>query len=238
VGRRRVIEFRDVSFAYLKGVPVVDVPALSIGAGLTLVVGPNGAGKSTLLRLAAGVERPHHGTVMIQGRDLWTDEVAARRHLAYVPEQPELTPYATIAEILQLVGGLRGTSVDVEADALVHVGLTGLSHRTVRELSMGQRRRAVLATALIGTPSVLLLDEPLETMDLDMRRFVQTLARNHRGGGGAVVIATHEIEPFAAFTDVVIAMHGARATVTPLDAAITGVDRVRAIEALAGGGPM
>ncbi len=238
MGRGRVIEFRDVSFAYLSGVPVVDVPALSIGAGLTLVVGPNGAGKSTLLRLAAGVERPHRGTVTIDGRDLWTDEVAARRHLAYVPEQPELTPYATIAEILQLVGGLRGTSVDVEADALVHVGLTGLSHRTVRELSMGQRRRAVLATALVGTPSVLLLDEPLETMDLDMRRFVQTLARRHRDGGGAVVIATHEIEPFAADTDVVIAMHGARATVTRLDAATTGIDRVRAIEALARGGSM
>lgn len=233
-----MIEFRDVSFAYLNGVPVVDVPALSIGRGLTLVVGPNGAGKSTLLRLAAGVERPHRGTVTIEGRDLWTDEAAARRHLAYVPEQPELTPYATIAEILQLVGGLRGTSVDVEADALVHVGLTGLSHRTVRELSMGQRRRAVLATALVGTPNVLLLDEPLETMDLDMRRFVQTLARNHRDRGGAVVIATHEIEPFAADTDVVIAMHGARATVTPLDASTTGVDRVRAIEALARGGPM
>lgn len=230
-----MIEFRDVSFAYLKGVPAVELPALSIGAGLTLIVGPNGAGKSTLLRLAAGVERPHCGTVTIDGLDLWIDEVAARRHLAYVPEQPELTPYATIAEILQLVGGLRGTPVDVEADALVHVGLAGLSHRTIRELSMGQRRRALLATALIGTPNVLLLDEPLETMDLQMRRFVQTLAREHRTGGGTVAIATHEIEPFAADTDVVIAMHGARATATPLDPATTGVDRLRVIEALARG---
>jgi ABC-2 type transport system ATP-binding protein len=233
-----VIEFRDVSFAYIKGVPAVDIPELSIGPGLTLVVGPNGAGKSTLLRLAAGVERPHRGTVAIDGLDLWIDEVAARRNLAYVPEQPELTPYATIAEILQLVAGLRGTSVETEAEALVQVGLSGLSHRTVRELSRGQRRRAVLATALIGTPSVLLLDEPLETMDLGMRRFVQTLARDHRDRGGTVVIATHEIEPFAADTDVVIAMHGARATVTRLEPASLPVERLRAIEALARGDGM
>jgi len=230
-----LIEFRDVSFSYLNRLPVVDIPALSIGPGLTLVVGPNGAGKSTLLRLAAGVERPHRGTVAIDGLDLWIDEVSSRRHLAYVPEQPELTPYATIGEILQLVAGLRGTSVDAEADALVHVGLTGLSHRTVRELSMGERRRAVLATALIGTPSVLLLDEPLETMDLRMREFVQALARDQRDRGGTVVIATHEIEPFAADTDVVVAMQGARATVTRLDPTTPTPERGRVIESLARG---
>lgn len=230
-----MIELRDIAFAYRRGAPVLELSALTIEPGLTLVVGPNGAGKSTLLRLIAGVEKPNRGIITIDGDDLWVHEAAARRHLAYVPEQPELTPYATIAEVMQLVAGLRGLGSESAADALMRTGLDGLMHRTVRELSMGQRRRAVLATALIGTPSILLLDEPLETMDLGMRAFVQMLAREHASSGGTVMIATHEIEPFAADTDVVVAMHGGRAQINRLDAASRGADRVRIIEALARG---
>ena len=228
-----MIELRGITFAYGRGAPVLELPTLTIEPGVTLVVGPNGAGKSTLLRLIAGVEKPTRGTVSIDGDDLWEHEVAARRRLAYVPEQPELTPYATIAEVLQLVAGLRGLPNDVVADALLRTGLDGLMHRTVRELSMGQRRRAVLATALIGTPSVLLLDEPLETMDLGMRAFVQALARQQAANGGTVLIATHEIAPFAADADVVIALHGGRAHVNRLDPGPRGAQRVQLIEELA-----
>mgnify|MGYP003694675093 CR=1 FL=1 len=101
------ISFRGVRFAYQAGVTVLDVPELEIGPGLTLLRGANGAGKTTLLRLAAGVERPDAGTIAIDGRDLWVEEARARKPIAYVPEQPDLTPYATIAEILSLVARLR-----------------------------------------------------------------------------------------------------------------------------------
>ena len=123
---------------------------LEISPGLTLLLGPNGCGKSTLLKLAAGIERPDSGRVEIDGHDLWIDEVAARRGLAYVPEQPDLTPYATVREILDLVCRLRGEPARARREALERVGLGKLAHRSVRELSMGQRRRAVLAAALRG----------------------------------------------------------------------------------------
>ena len=87
-----MIRFHQASFAYRDGEPVLSGVDLEIPAGLTLLLGPNGCGKSTLLKLAAGVEQPDAGRVEVDGKDLWVDEVEARRSLAYVPEQPDLTP--------------------------------------------------------------------------------------------------------------------------------------------------
>jgi ABC-type multidrug transport system ATPase subunit len=193
-----VIRFRGVSFAYTPGRPVVDVGDLAIGDGLTLVLGPNGSGKSTLLRLAAGVEKPDAGHVEVDGHDLWTDEVVARRGLAYVPEQPDVTPYATVADVLRLVCRLRGEPLARAAAALDETGLTGLGGRSVRELSMGQRRRAVWAAARIGEPSTVVLDEPLETLDGAMRDAVVAWTNAALDRGASVLVATHELTPFVA----------------------------------------
>ncbi len=95
---------------------------LEITPGLTLRLGPNGCGKSTLRKLTAGSERPDSGRIEIDGHDLWSDEVAARRGLAYVPEQPDLTPYATVREILALVCRLRGEPRERGREALARVG--------------------------------------------------------------------------------------------------------------------
>jgi ABC-type multidrug transport system ATPase subunit len=191
-----VIAFRNVSFSYRPGEPVLRRASLSIGAGLTLLVGPNGSGKSTVLKIAAGVERPETGSAEIEGHDLWRDEVAARRNLVYVPEQPELTPYATIADVIRLVCRLRAEPLERGREALEAVGLGALGRRSIRELSMGQRRRAVLAAAWIGAPRVVLLDEPLEAMDRAIRERIADWVDRLRVSGAAVVIATHEIEPF------------------------------------------
>ena len=141
-----MIRFAHVQFGYAQGEVAVAIAELEVGPGLVLVVGPNGAGKSTILRLAAGVEKPAAGTVTIDGVDLWKDEVESRRRLAYVAEHPELTPYATIGDTMLLVASLRGVPPSEAAEALVRVGLLEVAHRTVRELSMGQRRRAMHPT--------------------------------------------------------------------------------------------
>ncbi len=192
-----MIRIEGVRFAYIEGAPVLDGVNLTLAAGLTLLLGPNGCGKSTLLRVAAGIERPDSGRVTIEGRDLWKEEVAARQELAYVPEQPDLTPYATVAEILVLAGRLRGEPSAAARRCLETVGLDALGDRSVRELSMGQRRRAALAAAMVGRPRVLLLDEPLESLDRAMRQRVLAWAEEARIRGAAVVVATHETEPYA-----------------------------------------
>jgi ABC-type multidrug transport system ATPase subunit len=196
-----MIRFEKVSFAYRETEPVLSGVDLEIPAGLTLLLGRNGCGKSTLLKMAAGVERPDRGRVRIDGRDLWVDEEEARRTLAYVPEQPDLTPYATVREILGLVCRLRGEPGQAADTALTLVGLDNLAHRSVRELSMGQRRRAVLAATRIGSPGHLLLDEPLEAMDRGAREDILAWIDSRLGDGATVVVVSHDIAPFAARAD-------------------------------------
>lgn len=191
-----MIELRGVCFAYVPGTPVLSGVDAVFPPGLTLLLGPNGCGKSTLLKIAAGVERPDAGTATVDGHDLWREEVAARQGLAYVPEHPDLSPYASVLEVMRLVCRLRGQPLAAAGDALRAVGLEGHGPRSVRELSMGQRRRAVLAAALIGTPRVVLLDEPLEALDRAARATVVGWVGGLLRQGATLIVATHDLEPF------------------------------------------
>lgn len=193
-----MIDLRAVSFGYGSVSGVLDDVSLTLGPGLTLLLGPNGCGKSTLLRIAAGIERPRRGKAVVEGHDLWRDEVAARRGLAYLPEHPDLTPYASVHDVLALVCGLRGEPL-AEADAALEwVGLPGLGDRTVRELSKGQRRRATLAAARIGAPTCLLLDEPLEGMDRPTRERLTEWLGERLDAGALALVVTQELEALGA----------------------------------------
>jgi ABC-2 type transport system ATP-binding protein len=208
-----MIRMRDVTFRYGGGSAVLQAVDLSIHAGLTLLLGPNGCGKSTFLKLAAGVERPDSGVAEIQGHDLWRNEVEARRWLAYVPEQPDLTPYASILDVIRLVCRLRSEPFESGREVLAQAGLAAVARRSIRELSMGQRRRAVLAAAWIGSPRVVLLDEPLESMDRIIREVILCWIDRLLNQKAAVVIATHEIEPFVEKAARAITMTDGRCTV-------------------------
>ncbi|HVT57158.1 MAG TPA: ABC transporter ATP-binding protein [Thermoanaerobaculia bacterium] len=232
-----MIRFHQASFDYRPGETVLAGVDLTLLPGLTLLLGPNGCGKSTLLKLAAGIEVPDQGWIEIDGHDLRRDEVAARRGLAYVPEQPDLTPYATIGEILDLVCRLRGEPRDRGAAALARVGLLQLAHRSVRELSMGQRRRGILAAALVGMPQHVLLDEPLEAMDRGARDDILGWIDRLVAGGAVVVVASHDIEPFAERATRALTLSGGRpVAVEPLPAA--GPSRLELLERMARGQPV
>jgi ABC-2 type transport system ATP-binding protein len=212
-----VIRLRNVQFSYRRGDRILDDLSLEIGPGLTLLIGPNGSGKSTLLKILAGVERPDRGTAEIEGFDLWKKEVDARRRLVYVSEHPELTPYATIRDLITLVCRLRSESTEAGDNALARAGLTRVADRSIREMSMGQRRRAVLAAAWVGSPKVAILDEPLETMDRAIREDVLAWVDRVVDNGAAVVIATHQIEPFVGkATRAIAARDGGWRLVEPL----------------------
>ena len=201
-----MIRFDRISFAYDLDRPLFRSLDLEISAGLTLVLGPNGAGKSTLLKLAAGVEPPDRGRVWIDEHDLWREETAARKSLAYVSEHPDLTPFATIKDILVLVSRLRGEPAAAADEAVRAFGLGDVAGRSVRELSQGQKRRAVFAAAFIGRPSHLLLDEPLEAMDRDIRERILEWIGKRLDEGACVAVVSHDIDPFIARTERALAV--------------------------------
>lgn len=226
-GGTRGIGVEGVRFRYRRSAPwpfrgragapvALECASLAIPPGLTLLLGPNGSGKSTLLKLLAGIEMPETGTVTIDGLDLWREEREARLRLAYVPEQPDLSPYATLGEVLRLVAALRGEPASRGAEALARVGLGELTARSIRELSMGQRRRAMLAALLVGETTTLLLDEPLETLDRGMREAVLEVVDARLAAGATALVSTHEIEPFLGRADRAVVVRSGIPTLQPL----------------------
>jgi ABC-type multidrug transport system ATPase subunit len=232
-----VIELTSVRFGYDPGAPVLDRLDLRLDPGLTLLVGPNGCGKSTLLKLIAGVERPDQGTVAIRGLDLWRDEEAARRPLAYVPEHPDLSPYASLLEVLRLVCRLRGEPMERAPSALAEVGLAERAQASVRELSAGQRRRALLAAAWVGAPQVVLLDEPLESLDRALRDRVLGWIGDLLKRAATVVVVSHQLEPFVAHATAAVTVWDGRA-IGPVGLPDSAADRLRLLERLARGEPL
>lgn len=191
-----MIHFKNVTFSYEKDERVLDSINFKLSPGLTLLLGPNGCGKSTLLKLGSGIEKPDSGYITINGYDLWKDEVAARNTMAYLPEQPDLTPYATLREILNLVCRLRGEPLEKGKEALRFFDLNKAAGRTVRELSLGQRRRAVFASCLIGNPKHILLDEPLEGMDRSIQKEIIEWIFRYTRDGAVVTVVSHSFEKF------------------------------------------
>ncbi len=202
-----MIRFERVSFSYERDEPVLTAVDFELGPGLTLFLGPNGSGKSTLLKLAAGVEKPDSGSVAVDGHDMWKEEVEARSRLAYLPEQPDLTPYAALKEVLGLVCRLRGRPLDAGLSSLEFFGLLPFAHRSVRELSMGQRKRAVWSAVLVGSPRHFLLDEPLETLDRGIRDGVIGWIHERVKEGASVAVVSHSIEPFLMTANRAVAFH-------------------------------
>ena len=229
-----MIELHGVRFAYETGTTVLDGVDLRLETGLTLLVGPNGCGKSTLLKLVAGVEHPDAGRVTIEGRDLWREEAEARRPLAYVPEHPDLSPYASVLEVLRLVCRLRGEPLDRARSALAEAGLADRAQASVRELSAGQRRRALLAAAWVGTPRVVLLDEPLESLDRGLQDRVLAWIGGLVAREATVVVVSHQLEPFAAMATSAVTVRRGMAK-GPLPLPPDAKERMAVLEHLARG---
>jgi len=189
--------FESVTFGYEPERAVVRQAGFALSPGLTLLVGPNGCGKSTLLKLAAGVERPDAGRILVDGADLWREEAKARRGLAYLPEFPDITPFAALRDVLRLVCRLRGEPVTAGDRALETFGLADEAGRSVRELSSGQRKRALFAAAFVGRPAHILLDEPLDALDRQIADDVLAWIRQRIADGASLAVVSHAIEPFA-----------------------------------------
>jgi ABC-2 type transport system ATP-binding protein len=201
----------------------VDNVSFTVRRGEVLgFLGPNGAGKSTTMRMLAGFMIPTAGTARIQGHDVQTDSVAARRVLGFLPEGAPTYPEMSVEGFLRFCARIRGFSGAELGDRVAHaLGLTtlqGVRLQPVETLSKGFKRRVGLAQALLHDPPVLVLDEPTDGLDpnqkQEVRRLIEQMAPNK-----AIVISTHILEEVDAVCSRAIVIAGGRivADATPAD---------------------
>jgi ABC-2 type transport system ATP-binding protein len=188
-----MISVRDLTKLY-GDFPAVRSISFDVGAGEVLgLVGPNGAGKTTTLRCLAGIIMPSSGSIAIAGHDMQKDSIAAKRALAFIPDEPHLFEYLSVEEHLRFIARLYGvTDVDRRIPALLaELELSEKKRALPGELSRGMRQKLAIACGLLHEPSVLILDEPLTGLDPGgMRRMRQTIA--HRAAAGtAVILSSH-----------------------------------------------
>jgi ABC-type multidrug transport system ATPase subunit len=176
------------------------------GAGVTWVQGANGSGKSTLLRLLAGALAPRHGSFELAGCRYAAGDRAAplawRRQTFWGSSDPPPTPWLTIAECLGFVAGAYG-SVDGErlreqVDAL---GLTAALATPLREASLGQQRKTLIALALALPVKLLLLDEPFNALDVASAKHLSQTLASRAAAGGQVILLTSHVEPHVPVRD-------------------------------------
>ena len=201
--------------AVLDGVSV-EVPE---GAFVGLV-GPNGAGKSTLLRCLHGALRPRAGRVTLEGRDVGALRAAeVARLLGVVPQASHAAFPVDVAYFVglgrfpreRLFGGPTARDREVVARCLEELSLTPLARRPVDELSGGELRRVLIAQALAQEPRTLLLDEPVQQLDLRHQLEVMAFVRgfSHRGGTSAIAVL-HDLGLAARYCDHLVLLHGGR----------------------------
>jgi ABC-2 type transport system ATP-binding protein len=174
--------------------PAVRSISFEVAAGEILgLVGPNGAGKTTSLRCLAGIISPTRGSVEIAGHDIQRDPIAAKRALAFIPDEPHLFEYLTVEEHLRFIARLYGVG-DAESRMpalLAELELEDKRRALPSELSRGMRQKLAIACGLLHDPRVLILDEPLTGLDpAGMRRMRETIVAR-AAAGAAVILSSH-----------------------------------------------
>ena len=184
-----------------------------------VVLGPSGCGKTTMLRVIAGLEVPDSGQVLLDGTTVSapgrTHVPPHRRQLGFVFQDLALWPHLTVRQNLDFVLGSTGLSrpeQDRQAhDALALVRIEELAGRYPHQLSGGEQQRVALARAIVPEPRVLLLDEPLSSLDAELRADLRwELTRLQRALSLTTVYVTHDREDATALADCVIEMRAGR----------------------------
>lgn len=196
--------------------PALDQVDLRWSGQVTGVLGPNGAGKSTLLRVLGTVLGPDEGTVRIFGLDPTRphQRLAVRRQLGYLPQTVALYKGFSAFDLVDYVAVLkemndRTARRDEVHRVLTAVGLEDDMHQPLRKLSAGTQRRVALAASILGTPRLLVLDEPSAGLDPAQRLRLQSIVRSV-GAGVTVVMATHRTDEITAFCQQVLVLDRGR----------------------------
>lgn len=193
-----MLEVRRLTKRY-NSLPAVQDVSFSIAPGQVLgCLGPNGAGKSTTVKMLIGLLEPSSGQVIFNGNEIRSDLVSYRKQLGYVPEEPNLYPYLSGHEYLEMVGTLRGMERKQReqkiADLLQLFAMHSHRDGSIASYSKGMRQRILLIAALMDNPNLLIFDEPLSGLDVVSALIFKNLIRRLGECGKAVFYCSHVLE--------------------------------------------
>jgi len=193
-----------------RGIEIRVLDGISFGVDrgkFVAVIGPSGCGKSTLLQMAAGLLMPTRGAVHHRGRRV----SAINTEVGFVPQQPQLFPWKTLAENVELPLLLRGVAAGERkqrvANAIGAVGLKGFEQYFPSQLSGGMQKRGSIARTLVYRPDIILMDEPFGALDAQTRMVMQSdLQSLSMEAGATVVFVTHDITEAVLLADHVVVL--------------------------------
>jgi ABC-2 type transport system ATP-binding protein len=193
-----MIELHHVFKRYGHKLAVDDLDLTIARGELYAFLGPNGAGKTTTIKMICGLLYPTAGTIRIAGLDLREHGEAARRLLAYVPDQPFLYEKLTGREVLQFVADMYGMPREharQRMTAMIELfSLEKFIDDLTQNYSHGMRQRTVFAAALLHEPQVLIVDEPTVGLDPRSVRLLKDLLREQADRGTTVFLSTHSLD--------------------------------------------
>ena len=193
-----ILHIEDIDLSYneknvLEQVSFDIYPGVFIG-----LLGANGAGKSTLLLAISGQFQPVRGVISFNDGDIYQQNRLYKQHIGFVHEQPFLYPGLSVIEFMEFVGAVKkvekvrlGKQIP---ELLEAVNLTDQSGKLCAKLSQGMRKKLVIASAFLGQPMIVFLDEALNGIDLESIYKIKQMFRTFVNGGGTLILATHILE--------------------------------------------
>lgn len=203
-----MIEVKSLTKRYRDRVAIDSIDFNMEEGELLGFLGPNGAGKSTTMKILTGFIPPTEGSARIAGFDVFEQPLEVKRRVGYLPETPPLYPELSVRGYLKFVGRLKGVKgLGAEIDRVsAATGITEVLDRVILNLSKGFRQRVGLAQALLGSPPVLILDEPTEGLDPRQRAEVLGLIKG-LAGKHTVILSTHVLPEVKATCQKVLIIH-------------------------------
>ena len=205
------VKLANVSKSY-SDVTAVDHLDLEVKKGEIIgLLGPNGSGKSTTLKMILGLVKADSGSIAVLGINVSDDPMAVKKQLGYVPEAPRVYEFLTGLEFLDFAGDIYGMKLDEKKtridEFLKALSLEGREGDMISAYSEGMKQKVIIISAIMHKPELLIMDEPITSLDPKSARIVKDLLRRLASQGVTTIMSTHVLEIAQAMCDRIAIMH-------------------------------
>lgn len=190
------------------------------------ILGANGCGKTTLLEIISGSRLPDSGEISIMGKNPLKNKAVFSEYIGYVPQENPLIGDLSVKDNIRLwfKGGRAEFNALFEDGIVKRLGLAELKSRRADKLSGGMKRRLAIAIALLGSPPVLLLDEPTTALDIKLKTDIRSILKSYLLSGGTIIMSTHDEGDLKLCSRLMLLKNGA---LTETDKAITSAELIK-----------